>query len=993
MLKEPNSIHATTAAELALLNEPIESENLFPPSQETQDEQQIAVNGKLSSEFGPLIGRIFSVDVSNTFGSAYHKLKKLQWEAEQQKLRDQGIPDPLEAAAESLDPNKPKPAVTDRPPSAEGLKVEDLKIYGSGEGTLEFGPAIIPARISDDSVANDDYIKHLTVGEPDLDRIIAERAAGDPNMVDGMIAGIRAVGKGGDDKIPDEGHVRHLLGSMGNFIERKLAGKTDDELKTISLQQMNDMANLLGENPERLKQNFMGGLHIKRNKAGRLVPGHLAAQMIAGKNLLISELKVLDKITDEAVNAPIGPVRDAARLAWRQQAELVAQLQSAFKGTQTEIARALSGFRSQNITDAKLLSRNVESILDEVGGGDGIDKAINAYQSAESVIDRAEIAKAFANKATKWDAAHEVWINSILSGPWTHVKNLTGNAVMILGDNLETLGAAGIQAITKGTRGLQRDVTFGDVQAKMFGQMMSMREALVSGGKAAWYREDPNFLGKGSKFDQPNAIGRADAFSAAGMELSGTWGRAVDAIGSTLTLGRSPMRALQAGDAFYKTVAYRGSLYEQGYRSGRSEGLEGDALSTHIAEFVFSPPEDAIIKAQDHAKYVTLQTEMAGSWKTWQRAFQGRYTRWIVPFYKTPTNAILYVGERSPAALIMKRYRLALKAGGEEAIKANTRMALGSAAMLALGWEYSADNITGGLSSSPRVRAAYLRQGISPYSVRIGGEWVSYAAMEPISTLIGLVADTMEIANHPDTDQKTAWEAVAAISGAIGYNMTNKTFLAGLAKFLDAIRDPQRRMESFFKQYAASFVPGSSMANEIRKLNDDLLRFKTGYVDVLKSRLPGLSTDLKPRRDLWGREVSSHRLRSPYRPNMVDKEMVRLGIGLGDHPDHYSKEVEFSPGERDWFHQHAGELAFKRIKQFMEDPRSGFKKLQKASIAGDLLAGEEIKHAFQRELVQARKEMRDKLLTLPLAQGLRDELDRVEREKIKKYLEFEEAVK
>jgi hypothetical protein len=251
MLKEPNSIHATTAAELALLNEPIEGENIFPLSQETQDEQQIAVNGKLSSEFGPLIGRIFSGDVSNTFGSAYHKLKKLQWEAEQQKLRDQGIPDPLEAAAESLDPNKPKPAVTDRPPSAEGLKVEDLKIYGSGEGTLEFGPAIIPARVSDDSNANDDYIKHLTVGEPDLDRIIAERAAGDPNMVDGMIAGIRAVGKGGDDKIPDEGHVRHLLGSMGNFIERKLAGKTDDELKTISLQQMNDMANLLGENPER----------------------------------------------------------------------------------------------------------------------------------------------------------------------------------------------------------------------------------------------------------------------------------------------------------------------------------------------------------------------------------------------------------------------------------------------------------------------------------------------------------------------------------------------------------------------------------------------------------------------------------------------------------------------------------------------------------------------------------------------------------------------
>ena len=77
----------------------------------------------------------------------------------------------------------------------------------------------------------------------------------------------------------------------------------------------------------------------------------------------------------------------------------------------------------------------------------------------------------------------------------------------------------------------------------------------------------------------------------------------------------------------------------------------------------------------------------------------------------------------------------------------------------------------------------------------------------------------------------------------------------------------------------------------------------------------------------------------------------------------------------------------------MEDPKSGFKKLQKASIAGDLIAGEEIKNAFEAELVGARKDMRDKLLTLPLAQGLRDELDRVEREKLKKFLEFEGAVK
>ena len=167
---------------------------------------------------------------------------------------------------------------------------------------------------------------------------------------------------------------------------------------------------------------------------------------------------------------------------------------------------------------------------------------------------------------------------------------------MILGDNAETFGAASMQVLTKGLRGQTRDVTFGDVQAKMFGQFMAVKEAMMSAGKAAVYREDPNFLGLSSKFDtnQAGMQGGPDAFSAAGMQYEGNFGKAIDVIGSVLTGFRIPMRALQAEDAFFKVVSYRGSLYEEAYRIARQEGLSGDPLSTRVANLVFAPSEQML---------------------------------------------------------------------------------------------------------------------------------------------------------------------------------------------------------------------------------------------------------------------------------------------------------------------------------------------------------------------------------------------------------------
>jgi len=952
-LSELGNLHANTAEEENQLIIP--DGTMFPPSDHHNDEVQVAALADIARQGAVFAGRVFSGDVSNKFGSAYWELNKLRLKKEMEDARLRGL-DSEKIATDALNPNQRKATSVNLDGEEVQIDVGNLNIYGSGDeitsksSLLQFGE-IIPARISDEAKVNEAYIPHITIGDAEVDRILAARLENSPTMKDGMIAGIRAVGKAGDDKIPDEGNVRAILSQFGEEIEGQLAKKSPKQLETITLQQTRDMADLLGIDGDALKANFMGGLQVDHSQ-----PGQLAAQLVAGKNLLLKEVAILDKLTDEAMATGMGPGRDAVYLAWRQQAELVAQLQMAFKGTQTDIARALSALRVSNQVDRSAINLDVAKLLDNVGGPETMEKAIEAYSMGGDVVDRLELAKALTKKSTKADAIYEVWINGILSGYWSHVKNIAGGVAMILGDNAETFGAASMQVLTKGLRGQTRDVTFGDVQAKMFGQFMAVKEAMMSAGKAAVYREDPNFLGLSSKFDtnQAGMQGGPDAFSAAGMQYEGNFGKAIDVIGSVLTGFRIPMRALQAEDAFFKVVSYRGSLYEEAYRIARQEGLSGDPLSTRVANLVFAPSEQMVAKAQNLSKDVTLQTEMVGNWKKVQNLMRGK-ARWLVPFYKTPTNALLYVGERSPFAWRTNRYKAAMEEGGAAAAKANARWAMGSAAFTTLAFQFDSDNITGGISSDPRVRAAYERQGIKPYSVKIGNEWINYNTFEPVATIVGIVSDAMEIIKHPHTDENTALEVVAGVTGAIGYNMTNKTFLAGISKFLMAIQDPQKRSVSLMKQYLGSALPGSAMWNEIRKLNNDLKRVKKDILDPMKAKLPGFSETLGIKRDLWGRPISEVRFRSPYKPNPMDKEIARLRLPISDHPDDYDADIEFTIKERDYFHETAGNLAQIYVTKMMKTKE--FKTNQAASIAtGNALAREEIKALFNDSIKDARED-------------------------------------
>ena len=133
---------------------------------------------------------------------------------------------------------------------------------------------------------------------------------------------------------------------------------------------------------------------------------------------------------------------------------------------------------------------------------------------------------------------------------------------------------------------------------------------------------------------------------------------------------------------------------------------------------------------------------------------------------------------------------------------------------------------------------------------------------------------------------------------AIAKNVTSKTYMSGMSSFFDAVSDPDRYGKPWFEHMAASVVP-SGLAAEARR-EDPYMRTAAGMVDAIKRRVPGMSKDLPPVRDLWGRptdyrsgEGATFDALSPVyikreHPEPIDKELERLGY----YPDMPPRKIQ-----------------------------------------------------------------------------------------------------
>ena len=651
-----------------------------------------------------------------------------------------------------------------------------------------------------------------------------------------------------------------------------------------------------------------------------------AAQVYAFRSLYEASLTKLQDVARIAAAVPT----PENLLQMRQMETIALAIQKEFYGARAEAGRALNAFK----IPAGDRSRQVEALLNEYGG---IDANYSMAQKL-AALSKDELGSALEKGAfaKTRDAINQWFYFSILSSPKTHARNIISNTAMIPLTMAETALSARLGQLL-GTRDA---ALVGEAMAQWAGVKMGFADAFRAAARFARTGES-SYIGaeKLPQYARLNAIS-AEAF---GARKGSIVGRAVDALGAVTQVTGT---ALGTADEFFKNVAASMYVSQHAYRRTMSEIASGaltqDKAAARMADLYLNPTETVRSGAALTAAYQTftdaprselvkalIRMRSLGNQADASVGLQaGSFAlRLIIPFINTPVKLFSASLERTPLAPITARFRDGIRAGGAEADLALTKMSLGTMTFytaLDMGLN---GTITDGGPADKGEYARLYRTGWRPYSMKVGNEYVSYQGLEPIATVLGWAAGISEyIINteigDPEADETVENLIVTSLFSGLDTVMS-KSYMSSFSDAVAAINDPDQYADYFIRKYAASLaVP--NVVREAKNIVDPVQRYTTTAIDEAKSRIPGMSTSLPPRRDAWGRiadfrsdlggvyDAISPFYVSRYEPQPIDLAMkrdnwtvgmpqkrltVQIGrdsetVSLNTRPDIYSRYLE-----------------------------------------------------------------------------------------------------
>ena len=217
------------------------------------------------------------------------------------------------------------------------------------------------------------------------------------------------------------------------------------------------------------------------------------------------------------------------------------------------------------------------------------------------------------------------------------------------------------------------------------------------------------------------------------------------------------------------------------------------------------------------------------------------------------------------------------------------------------------------------------------YSMKIGDSWYSYARIEPLASLFGIVTDMHQTYNEYKADPKWNKETELSVLGHFGTaamqsvsdNVLNKSFVEGISKAIAALLDPERYGESFIQSYSTAAVPAGVAA--VARGFDPYERQVVSFTDKLKGRTPGLRDTLPIRYDNMGQPIQTSvsevlagvKVFTPtelqQRLNAVDVDIKGIGKKVG--------RVELSAEQLSRYGQLAGGYFSAGLEKTMNSPQ------------------------------------------------------------------------
>ncbi|AHE52823.1 hypothetical protein NX02_05420 [Sphingomonas sanxanigenens DSM 19645 = NX02] len=617
-----------------------------------------------------------------------------------------------------------------------------------------------------------------------------------------------------------------------------------------------------------------------------------------------------------------------------------AAIQEQVSGAAAEAGRALAQYK-QLAKASAVYGRVLDNKLGStVGGADRLDEVARGILDLHRAGAAPGDINSFATKALKptWkDKLVELWYNSLLSSPQTHIVNSLSNTLTSLSQIPEYAAASVLGQLRRGSADR---VLASELGPRVVGMIEGAKQGLVSFGRTLRTGEVPDLVTKVEARTQ--------------HAISGIKGSII----------RTPSRLLAAEDEFFKSVARKMETNGLAIRRAKAEGLKGDAMKARAADLMANPTDDMLRSSLDYARYLTYQRPLGAAGQSISRFTQAMpLAKLVIPFVRTPLNIFKYVGERSPFAPLMKEWRAEVMAGGARRDLALARATMGTGIA---SWIYSlaaGGNITGAGPLDANARELMKADGWQPFSIRVGDTWYSYQRMDPFAMTIGVAADLYEKRTHM-TDRQAEHETGLLIA-SIMQNLADKTWLSGASDFAKAMDDPQRFLPSYIGRTAGSMTVPTIVAAGTRTI-DPVQRDTRTPLDYIKARIPGLSSTLPARRDVFGRPVEREGGVGPdflspiatkaARNDPLVREMLDINARFGKMPRRI-KGVQLTPQHYSEMTRMAGQKIERGVRAAMASPS-----WRTLSDQGKVKVVDRIKR-------EAREDARDRILQRMVVDG------------------------
>lgn len=619
----------------------------------------------------------------------------------------------------------------------------------------------------------------------------------------------------------------------------KIKGGNVQRWTTVKLQaaaKLRQMAEMTGEDPEALVRKFMTADMGDSTK--------LAAEIHARSKYLLTVEEELKKMAKAITTGAFDPrefpgIRDLdhLRMAFVQRREVAANLLAGHDALRTNVARAMNAMKIAVKGDESL-----RNMLKDPSVFHDVDAAARAVADPANAGESAirTITDALSKVHGYMDDVNTFRINALLSGPGTQEVNFISNVLNSFVIPAEQfLGGTARFAVTGDNRMMIHATR--QIQGYVAGLLDSVGTAL----KAGWFDDailDPHSM----KVEEARGIRTTGLFP-----QHSTTGKAV----------RLPSRALMTMDEFFKQAQYRGRVFADANEEATKKGLKGGDRTDFVKQYLKDSYDesgaalrgDALLQA----RRATFTEPLEGGLPSMIQMAAIKYPaiRFIVPFVRTPINLLSQTFQHVPiAGALSKRWQADIAAGGARQAQAIGRWITGAGVIAGAGYMAANGIITGSGPSDPRIRKVWLRNN-QPYAFRVENEdgtvtWVSYARFEPLSNLLSIAADMVEIANDEFNEAETRG-ILEAVFMATMENSVNKTFTQGIYDFMSImVGNKQYEREAALRNMLASFVP-----NAWNQLNgDETLREARSLTDAILSRTHKYN-QVDPKRNVLGEPI------------------------------------------------------------------------------------------------------------------------------------------